>query len=198
MSQQARRVSEGHSITWKNQTGGAVNVGDVVLVGALIGVLVAGANPNDTTLANGDTGTVAIREMWELPKLNTDAWVEGAKLYWDAANSRLTVTAAGNQYAGTAGNICANPSTRGYVRLNEGSDEANGLVAGAVFQSAEQTGTGASQNIAHGLGMVPSLAWVAMSNLSGGVVVVTVGAHDATNLKFTVTTGEKYRAYAIA
>jgi len=116
----------------------------------------------------------------------------------NAANARLTSAAAGNTYAGTAGNLCANPSSKGYVRLNEGSDEANGLVAGAVFQSAEVTGNGASQNTAHGLGVVPSLCWAVFTNISGGAATITIGAHDATNAKFTVTNGEKYRVYAIA
>ncbi len=198
MALQARRVSDGHTIAWKNQTGGTVNVGAVVVVGNIIGVLMSGATSEATTLANNATGVVAVKEMFELPKKTTDTWVEGAKLFWDATNLYLTTTAAGNTYAGTAGGIGANGDTRANVRLNESSDEANGLVGGAVFKSAELTGTGASANTAHGLGVVPSLVWVVPSDLTGGPFVVAYGAHDATNTKTTVTTGEKYRVYAIA
>ena len=69
------------------------------------------------------------------------------------------------------------------------------------FLSAEQTGTGAEQSIPHGLGVTPTLviffvtgdaraAWAASS--------IAEGAHDATNLKATVTTDVKYRAFAVA
>lgn len=70
----------------------------------------------------------------------------------------------------------------------------------ASFTSTEQTGTGSSQNVAHGLPGTPRLAWWALSDLTAatvGQVAVVPGAHDATNLKFTVTTGKKFFAFAI-
>jgi len=53
-----------------------------VAVGKIFGILIAGVVPNDTTLANNITGTVALTGMFELPKLSTDTFVEGAVLYW--------------------------------------------------------------------------------------------------------------------
>lgn len=67
------------------------------------------------------------------------------------------------------------------------------------FQSAELTGTGASQDVAHGLGVIPRTVIVEPTDLSPATVgqyVVTKGAHDATNCKVTVTTGKKFRVYA--
>lgn len=69
----------------------------------------------------------------------------------------------------------------------------------APFISAEQTGTGAAQNIAHGLGQVPSKVLVVPTDLSPATIgqyTVTEGAHTATNVVVTVTSGKKYRVMA--
>jgi hypothetical protein len=70
----------------------------------------------------------------------------------------------------------------------------------AKFQSAVQTGTGSSQNIPHGLGVVPSLVLVApQSNGAGsGAWTVVEGVHDATNLKVTATSGIAYKVICLA
>ena len=84
------------------------------------------------------------------------------------------------------------------------SGTAGALASGAAFTSTEQTGTGSSQNIAHGLGSAPRLVWWAFSDIDAGlaagpppVVHATPGAHDATNIKMTVTSGVKYYVFAI-
>jgi len=67
------------------------------------------------------------------------------------------------------------------------------------FISAEQTGTGGAQSIAHGLGVVPSKVMIFPSDLSPavtGVFTVTEGAHDATNVIVTVTSGKKFKVLA--
>lgn len=66
-----------------------------------------------------------------------------------------------------------------------------------VFTSAEQTGTGASQNVAHGLGQTPRQVWATVTD-SGttGIYTLVPGAHDATNAKFTVTSGVKFIVFA--
>ena len=64
-----------------------------------------------------------------------------------------------------------------------------------VFISTEQTGTGSSQNIAHGLARAPS---VVAFLFTGGTVVTSVveGTHDATNVVITVTSGAKFKILA--
>lgn len=118
MAQQTALRGVGDLISWKNQTGGSVTVGTVVAVGKLFGVLVSGLLTTDTTLANNTIGTVALTGMYELPKLTTDTFVEGAALYWDATNSRVTTTAGANTFVGCAGEIGTNGQTRVDVRLN--------------------------------------------------------------------------------
>lgn len=78
-----------------------------------------------------------------------------------------------------------------------GGGKATGIQAGGKFVSTEQTGTGSSQNVAHGLGATPAIVWWSLSGPSGGADTVSPGAHDATNLKFTVTNGVKFYAFAI-
>jgi hypothetical protein len=62
----------------------------------------------------------------------------------------------------------------------------------APFKSTVQTGTGSAQNVAHGLGVVPSLVMIIGYDLTGGAYVVTEGTHTSTNVVVTVTNGEKY------
>jgi hypothetical protein len=67
------------------------------------------------------------------------------------------------------------------------------------FLSAVQTGTGAAQNVAHGLGAIPAGVLVSVVDISAegaAPFTVTEGAHDATNVKLTVTAGAKYKVLA--
>lgn len=70
-----------------------------------------------------------------------------------------------------------------------------------VFKSAEQTGTGAAQNVAHGLGVVPGLVMVYPTDTSvttAGVYVVSEGTHTTTNVVVTATSGKKFVVVAFA
>ena len=92
--------------------------------------------------------------------------------------------------------------------LGAGSVATANLAAGAVtfaklamFVSAEQTGTGGAQNIAHGLGATPAKVVVVPTDLTPATVgqyAATQGAHDGTNVVVTVTTGKKYVVMAWA
>lgn len=69
-----------------------------------------------------------------------------------------------------------------------------------IFVSAEQTGNGSAQNVAHGLGVTPSQVYIA---LTGGPAAYTQpsiveGTHTSTNVVATVTLNWKYRVIAIA
>ncbi len=73
----------------------AVLAGGVVLMGKRIGIALS-----DT--AQGATGSAAVEGVFKVNKLAGDAVAQGDLLYWDAANSRLTTTAAGSVLAGYA------------------------------------------------------------------------------------------------
>lgn len=71
------------------------------------------------------------------------------------------------------------------------------LATGGYFMSAEQTGTGAAQDVAHGLAVAPTKVLVAVTeDPAGAGFDVAEGAHDATNVKVTVTTGVKFKVLA--
>lgn len=76
---------------------------------------------------------------------------------------------------------------------------AGGIAAGnsGVFISAEQTGTGSAQNVAHGLGAAPSYVVVALTEFGSATAVdVAEGSHTATNVVLTVTSGAKFKVIA--
>jgi hypothetical protein len=72
-------------------------------------------------------------------------------------------------------------------------------VPSAKFQSAVLAGTGAAQNVAHGLGVVPSVVLASVYNpdsLSEWSIVE--GAHTSTNLVLTVTDAVSFKVIAFA
>lgn len=67
--------------------------GAVLVIGVKVGVAL-------TDIPNGATGSVQMAGVFELPKLSTDVMAQGALVYWDAGNSRLTTTVGANVLAG--------------------------------------------------------------------------------------------------
>jgi hypothetical protein len=68
-----------------------------------------------------------------------------------------------------------------------------------IFVSAEQTGTGSAQNVAHGLGFTPTQVFIALTAGPGAYTqpAITEGSHTATNVVVTVTSNWKFRVIAI-
>lgn len=82
-----------------------------------------------------------------------------------------------------------------------GSNQQFGAASLKAFVSTEQTGTGSPQNVAHGLGVTPTLVLIAPTDTApatAGDYTVTEGSHDATNVVATVTSGKKFKVLAIA
>ena len=63
-----------------------------------------------------------------------------------------------------------------------------------TFQSAEQTGTGSPQNVAHGLARAPSQVWCVSTTALG--THFTIGTATATNCVVTGVTGTTFIVYA--
>lgn len=79
------------------------------------------------------------------------------------------------------------------------ADAAVTAAKALAFVSTEQTGTGSPQNIAHGLGATPSFVLPSVTEDPAGTGFdVAEGAHDATNVVVTVTTGVKFKVLAWA
>lgn len=88
-----------------------VAAGEFVVIGSLTGVAQSGA------LATEEF--VLVRTgAFKLPKVSAQAWTQGQKIYWSAANSNMTTVASGNLLVGSAYAAAANPSAEGIVILD--------------------------------------------------------------------------------
>jgi hypothetical protein len=87
-----------------------------------------------------------------------------------------------------------------FVGSTPAADIAAGSVTAskmAVYHGTAKTGTGSAQNIAHGLGVVPSIV---MINFTGSTAsqAVTQGTHTTTNIVVTVTSAATFDVLAFA
>ncbi|MGL6122450.1 MAG: DUF2190 family protein [Shewanella sp.] len=102
-------VQDGNTINFTPAA--AVASGEAVLLGALL-VVAVGA------IAINTEGVGLTEGVFELPKLSTDVVAQGAPIYWDNTNKRLTVTTAGNTLVGKAWAAAANPSATMWAKIN--------------------------------------------------------------------------------
>lgn len=91
--------------------GANIASGQVVVMGARIGVALK-------AIANGETGPMQVTGVFNIAKLSTDNMAQGALLYWDNTNSRLTTTASGNTLAGFAAAAAAATTTSVNIKIN--------------------------------------------------------------------------------
>lgn len=104
-------IMSGDVIDWTNGTGSAVASGAMVLVGARVAVALV-------DIANGATGTARVRGVFTVAKLSSDTPAQGALLYWDNTNKRLTTTSSGNTLAGFAAKAAGNGATTVEISIN--------------------------------------------------------------------------------
>jgi len=108
--------SEGRALQLTAPENGVV-VGVPVLIGNILVIPNKTADEGETFV--GDTSGV-----WEVPKFAGDAaetdqvWAQGEAIYWDAAESKFTKTAANNERVGIATENAAQEDETGTVRLN--------------------------------------------------------------------------------
>lgn len=91
--------------------GANIASGQVVLMGARIGVALK-------AIANGETGPMQVTGVFNIAKLSTDNMAQGALLYWDNTNSRLTTTASDNTLAGFAAAAAGASTTSVNIKIN--------------------------------------------------------------------------------
>lgn len=80
---------------------------------------------------------------------------------------------------------------------------AAALATASMFLSTEQTGTGSAQNVAHGLGAVPTMTFAVITGGHNGIggagnqcPIFTYGTHTSTNCVFTTEAGTTFRVVA--
>lgn len=89
----------------------AIASGDGVLIADLFGVACGDA-------ASGADVVIATTGVYEMPKESTEAISVGDAVYWDTAESRVTIDGTGNTAIGHAVSAAANPSATVRVRLS--------------------------------------------------------------------------------
>lgn len=174
--------------------GGGVVSGQGYVIGSLFAV--AGNGP----IAAGEKFPGVVVGVVDLTKATGQVWAEGDVIYWDDSAKEAS-NVGGDQRIGAASASALGPAATGAVRLD---GVAGAAIGQDIFVSAQQTGTGAAQNVAHGLGVVPSAVSVQLEsghNGAGAVgdltpLVDSDGAHDATNAVVTVTSGAKFKVTA--
>jgi len=189
-------VQAGETLTLTAPTGGVV-AGTGYKIGGLF--VVAVADVAQTLPFEGKrTG------VFTLPKVDggSSAWTEGVALYWDASAGKATKVAGENMQIGFAAAAAGDSATTGSVLLTGGGGSSALAGLSSSFASTEQTGTGSSQNVAHGLGVAPTLVIVTVTEHPGtpdtGAFDIAEGTHTTTNVVVTVTTGVKFKVYAWA
>lgn len=114
-------VQDGDNIDFT--AGAAYDGGDPVLLGELIGFVVA-------TVASGSVGVAKIKGVFNAPKVSAQAWAVGDRIYWDDSGSLFTnVRDTDVHFAGYAVEIAANPSSTGKLLLTPNATPQAALVA---------------------------------------------------------------------
>jgi len=122
MANQAAYVAPGETVPFVNSTGSAIDLNDIVIIGALVGILSdcgMGTSGPNSSLANGSAGQARVDGVVEAPKIGSGgAVVAGQAAYWDEANNRFSPLGAGLILAGTFFEAATSAATRCKVRLN--------------------------------------------------------------------------------
>lgn len=91
----------------------AADSGEFIKVGELYGVAQAAYD-------SGAAGILARTGVFLLPKVNTAAWTQGAKLYWDASAKKFTIDSSKTPVEAVAFVAALEAATTGQVLLGAG------------------------------------------------------------------------------
>lgn len=120
--------------------GSDIASGAPVLSGGLFGVATNSAK-------TGEVVAVRVKGVYELAKATGASWSLGDKLYWDASESEVTKTAAGNLPIGFAYQAAGSADAVGLVLLV--SEVSGQSVAVADIATADGSDAGTTQTLAN-------------------------------------------------
>jgi predicted RecA/RadA family phage recombinase len=105
-------ICSGDVIDYQNG-GTALASGAGVKIGLRIGIALA-------AIAANATGSVQMEGVFKVTKAASQAWTQGALVYWDDTAKNFTTTSAGNTLAGYAWEpaVSGAQEVTGYVKLN--------------------------------------------------------------------------------
>lgn len=170
--------------------------GAPVAIGGMAGVALTDYHSDDGK-ATVDFGGVYDLSVKGVNGAGNVAVAEGDPLYYvDGDTPVLSKKATGVFFGYALEAVDSGATSTIRVRSAEGGRGSGDSLAG-VFISSEQTGTGSSQNVAHGLGRTPTKILVAPTEfLSNQNVDIAEGTHTSTNVVVTVTSGVKFKVLA--
>lgn len=165
----------------------AVSSGGGFLKGSIFGVA-------SGTYASGDAGEFATCGVYGLAKTSAQAWAVGQPIYWDNTNYRADSGSTVGPRIGTATEAADNPSSTGYVKL----DESGTSTGGGTLRQLQQRVTIAEINA--GLTLLPAQPGLSYRLVDAFVIAVggAVGAVTTVDILGTLTTSRKLVAFAQA
>lgn len=102
----------GDVINYQNG-GSALTAGSGVKIGLRIGICLV-----DIAATTG-TGAVMVEGVHKVVKAASQAWTQGALVYWDDTAKNFTTTSSGNTLAGYIFEPALSADVIGYVKLNQ-------------------------------------------------------------------------------
>lgn len=124
------KIQDGHVMEYQN-AGSAISSGDVVIIGDRCGVALT-----DIAATTGK-GSVELTGVYQFDKDGDEAFDQGDFLYWDASDSTITKTAAGNTPIGIAFDDAAEAATSATVQLCPHPKRAANVAAAVNGDAAE-------------------------------------------------------------
>lgn len=120
-------LDEAVRVTWTNDTGTAVVVGEIIGIKEASGKRVAARV--EEAIANGSSGTVSIYGRYTIAKSTAVSFAQFALVYWDVSANKASTLAVCNQHGdfcvGWAAAAAATAATYVQVDFNKGSQKFN-------------------------------------------------------------------------
>lgn len=149
--------------------------------GAQVGSIFGVATADVTSGAAGEFSTCGV---FELAKTSAQAWTVGQKIYWDDTNKRCDTDGTVGMLIGVATAVAANPSSTGYVKLNEAAPSSSEGPQAAEADLTDNSGGAAADGT---IGAVT--APTALTDNGGGTADGTVASQAASTAPTTGTLG---------
>ena len=131
----AKRVNEGGHVS--HTPGGAVDAGDVVVVGSLLGVA-------ERAIASGEVGAIAVEGVFDFPKTAgaSTAIAAGAKAYWKADDEVADDDPTVGKFLGMTVAAALDDDTTVRVRLGQDGAGTKAAVVAALGSTTNLTAIG--------------------------------------------------------
>lgn len=170
--------------------------GDPVVVGGVVGVALTDYSADDA-MATVDLGGAYDLSVKGVNGAGNVAVSVGDPLYFVSGDTPVLSKKATGSFFGYALEAIDSGATATIGVLIMQGGRGTGEGTAGMFLSAETTGTGSAQNVAHGLGRAPANVAVMLTEFASGLNIdIAEGTHTTTNVVLTVTSGAKFKVMA--